>query len=353
MEGANRGGAVAIGAAVAAIIDRLEVQAALPRLEPERALSAVRHRVVRRAGATRDACEVARASVEGSDGVREGLVPEGREDRVADELGDLGDYGVSEGTEPVQPVGNPIRYSTKTAGGYAIPNRCAHQSLKFIPPPSIRSRRSRPAPFPSQATGRGRRGNEPHSFANEMGTNAGRWNTLPFRIEPDLGQVSKNAAEPAPWLFCGATKQVCDVLHADELGSKVASKSDDLAPQAATCAANACLAASNRDILAGETARDDVNGSDSVSSQSLCGEASDVAVTGDTREVDGEPIDAPRVDFAERDRLETACAFEAKAEPSYATEKIEDAQLLHAALHGSTVSFAGKLAFSSARTDGS
>lgn len=242
---------------------------------------------------------------------------------------DLRDDCVSQGAKPVHPVGNPIRYSTKTAGGYAMPNRCAHQSLKFIPPPLILSQRRRPAPFPSQATGRGRRGNDPHSFANEMGANGTRWYIFPLRIEPDAGQVCENSAEPCSWPFAWATKQVCDVLHDDESGSKVASKSDDLRPEAATRSINALLDACNRDILAGEAASNDVNGSDAVSSKSLCGEASNIVITGNPGKVDFELVPTPVIDLAERNGLEPACSLKAQAETAYSAEKVEDAELAH------------------------
>ena len=41
------------------------------------------------------------------------------EDRAADQLGDLGDYGVSEGSEAVHPIGNPISHSTHV--GFSCP----------------------------------------------------------------------------------------------------------------------------------------------------------------------------------------------------------------------------------------
>jgi hypothetical protein len=41
---------------------------------------------------------------------------------MADVLGDLGDYGVSEGSKSVQPVGNPMSHSTHV--GFSGP-RCS------------------------------------------------------------------------------------------------------------------------------------------------------------------------------------------------------------------------------------
>ncbi len=69
--------------------------------------------------------------------------------------------------------------------------------------------------------------------------------------------------------------------------------------------------------MAGETASNDVNGSDAVSSQSICGEVSDIVITGNPGPVMGKPPAAKFVNLAERDGLKTARALQPQAEAAY------------------------------------
>jgi hypothetical protein len=54
--------------------------------------------------------------------------------------------------------------------------------------------------------------NQPEPISDMRGANCGSRYNLPFRIIPDLGQVSENASHPE-------TKQAWDVLHDDEARS--------------------------------------------------------------------------------------------------------------------------------------
>jgi hypothetical protein len=304
---------------------------------------------------------------------------EGGEDRVADKLGDLRDYGVSEGLKSVHPSGNPMSHSTHrgfkvpspelrtsgwlpsifcifepgrpaassfavgvghifTATARGIPP-CAYgferfdalsavgagQSLAIIDKSMFRPRfssRSEPSavrlPFsPSDALGVG---NNPNPVASVRGTNGESWYAMPVRIIPERGQVSENRVQPS-------RKQRSDVLHDEDLGSKFANEADDFGPEPRTLASKACTRSGQTDVLAGEPAADDIDGN-SIGSKSLCGKLPHVPIAGDIGPVLGEDAAGEVFDFAERDRLETACAFEAKAEPSNTREQIKDAQHL-------------------------
>jgi hypothetical protein len=81
--------------------------------------------------------------------------------------------------------------------------------------------------------------------------------------------------------------------------------------------------------LAWKTSSDDINSGNSIGSKSLCGKGADIVVAGDIGPVFGEDFARERFDFAEGDGLETACSFKAKAKPSDAREKIEDAEFFH------------------------
>jgi hypothetical protein len=55
-------------------------------------------------------------------------------------------------------------------------------------------------------------GKYPNPVADMWRTNGGRWNALPLRVIPDLGQVSENSPN-------SLSKQSCDVFHDDEARS--------------------------------------------------------------------------------------------------------------------------------------
>lgn len=75
-------------------------------------------------------------------------------------------------------------------------------------------------------------------------------------------------------------------------------------------------------VLAGEAAANDVNSS---CGKSVGCERSDVIVNRDSRPMLRQHAPAEWINLAERDRLETASALEAKAEPANAAEEVEDA----------------------------
>jgi hypothetical protein len=70
---------------------------------------------------------------------------------LADQLGDLRDYGVSEAAQSVHPLGNPMSHSTRV-GFNCPPTTCGRQSPALLP---VRSIRLRPGERKSLATGVG------------------------------------------------------------------------------------------------------------------------------------------------------------------------------------------------------
>jgi hypothetical protein len=153
---------------------------------------------------------------------------------------------------------------------------------------------------------------------------------MPLRVIPDRGQVPENAAKPLAWLLSWATKQTCDVLHENELGSKVASKSKEFGVKAASCAlAKAATSACRTDILAGESPNDDV-GNNSVCGKPFGGDLSDIAIHGHSRPILVEDAHRERLNFTERHGLESARALQPKVEAANTGEQRKDAQLRHA-----------------------
>jgi hypothetical protein len=198
-------------------------------------------------------------------------------------------------------------------------------------------------------------GHNPNTFSTMGSAQGCRWYIFPLCIIPDGGQVSENSAKPLPWLLARATKQTCDVLQDDEPRSKVASKSEDFGIKPASRSlANASASARTAKVLAWESSGDDINAGNSIGSKSLCGKGADIVITGDIGPVLGEDFARERFDFAEGDGLETACSFKAKAKPSDAREKIEDAKLGHAAtpqkLAGNSTAFSAAMRATVGRT---
>lgn len=97
--------------------------------------------------------------------------------------------------------------------------------------------------FQSVAVGVGK---YPHSISPVRGANGTCWNTIPFRIVPALGQVSKYTSHVR------VRQETWDVLHEDEAGSKMANGSDVFRPQAGSCAVNPCTFSGKTEVLTGE-----------------------------------------------------------------------------------------------------
>jgi hypothetical protein len=160
-------------------------------------------------------------------------------DCAPNDFRDLWDNGVTWGTNSVHPIGNPITTSAKEGLRYiGPPSQILSPSDIFAPRKCSEPRnRERPAPLDSffPIVGRKSRftaagnpfrkfaiskrprfcasfflgvGNNPHAVPSVRRTNGGSWYAMPFRIIPELGQVSDNSVKPP-------SKECCDVLHDD------------------------------------------------------------------------------------------------------------------------------------------
>jgi hypothetical protein len=154
------------------------------------------------------------------------------------------------------------------------------------------------------------------------GTNAGRWYTLPLRIKPDLGQRPKDGVKPI--------KQVWAVFQDNVARSKLANEAGILKPQTAALAIKSKPRPARRKVLAGEAARNDINGN-SIGSKSVCAKLSHVSIAGDVGPMLCKDTAGKLLYFAKGNGLKTACAFKAKAKAADAAKKIKDAQHLDCA----------------------
>ena len=141
-------------------------------------------------------------------------------------------------------------------------------------------------------------------------------NAVPLRIIPERGQVSENVSK-------SPSKQSCDVLHEDVARSHLANDPGELGPQSAALAADAGASSGNADVLAGESAADEVN-AQPFRGKMLRGQLAHVVEYVDIRPVPCEHAAGERLDLAERHRPH-AGTFEAEAEGADAAEQVEDA----------------------------
>jgi hypothetical protein len=94
----------------------------------------------------------------------------------------------------------------------------------------------------------------PDSFSNVRCADISRPEHAPFCIEPDLGQRSENSIQPP-------SNERCAVLHEAEAWSNVAKNAMHVPPEAASLSVDACTAACGANVLAGESAGNDVDAS--------------------------------------------------------------------------------------------
>jgi hypothetical protein len=128
--------------------------------------------------------------------------------------------------------------------------------LVLIEPLSIARGVGQKPPFssgPSSSLGRPIADDE-HAVSYVRGTKRGRWKTLPFRIEPEGGQIPENVAH-------SSSKEPWDVLHEDVSGSKYANDAGELGPEPAFVGLGKLLPGL-ADGLTGEAAADEIDGFD-------------------------------------------------------------------------------------------
>jgi hypothetical protein len=257
-----------------------------------------------------------------------------RKNCSADQLRNLWDYGVPEGSNSVHIGGNPISHSTNS--GFGMPVACSAQAVAS----SKRCQEDRPAEisfaiavcgfraprFAALGVGQYRSaaanplrgslailprfcgslwrgvGHNPYPVTLVRGANVGSWYAMPLRIIPDRGQGSENGIQPS-------RKQRADVLQDDEARSQFANKTGDLVEQAAAFPAQSGAEPGKADILAGEPATDNIDGN-SIGSKSFAGKLSHIGVAGDTRPMLGEDAAGEVFDFAECDGFKSTSSLQ-------------------------------------------
>jgi hypothetical protein len=113
-------------------------------------------------------------------------------------------------------------------------------------------------------------GQHPDALALVRQANGCRWYAFPFNIIPEAGQGAENVSEPS-------IKQGCDVFHDNETGSNLANKSNDLPEKPAPCPLKAQPVSSERNVLAGKSAADDIN-PNSICGEAICCESADIVI---------------------------------------------------------------------------
>jgi hypothetical protein len=124
---------------------------------------------------------------------------------------------------------------------------------------------------------------------------------MPFRINPDLGQVSENSAH-------SSTKQRCHVLQDREARSYQANGSNHMPVESRTGSGKSRAKTSVADVLTGESSRDD------ICFAFLKLPRFNVIVAGYVGPMLCQDVPAERVDLAEGNGPETASAFKPEAE---------------------------------------
>jgi hypothetical protein len=169
-------------------------------------------------------------------------------------------------------------------------------------------------------------GHNPYPIPMMLGTNGRCRDAMPFRIEPERGQVSKNSSEPP-------RKEPWSVLHDNDTGSNFANETGALGPKARAFASKARALSGETDILARETGADGIDGN-SICAEPTARERFRIVIAGHPRPVFREHGAAMRVDLAERDRAEGAGPLQAERKPPDAGEQVEQAKRFgHDAIH--------------------
>lgn len=213
-----------------------------------------------------------------------------------------------------------------------MPPSCLTASVKEIPGWAFDAAVLRlPAALPSPAVGVGQSfrsmpflppsdvgvGNNPDPVAAMRGAQVGSRYAVPLRVIPDRGQVTQDDGE-------SAASEDGDVLDNHEAGPKIANESGKMEPEAGPRACNTSVLAGLAEVLAGEAAADDIDGS--VPSSKLgCVQLRDIVVAVNVGPMAGKNCPAVGVDFAEGDGAE-AGALEAETEAADSAEEVEDIQ---------------------------
>jgi hypothetical protein len=148
--------------------------------------------------------------------------------------------------------------------------------------------------------------------------NIGSSERKPQRIVPAFGKTREHPVE-------SSSTERCDVFNDHELGSKLANDAEILEPKAAVSTLKASSSASKRDVGAGESTADNVNGLEVVGS-----DCSNVIVSNSGRPVFLQDIATPLVSFCLPDCFTEPRPFKSKVKAADTTEERSDA---HAVTH--------------------
>ena len=152
---------------------------------------------------------------------------------------------------------------------------------------------------------------------------------VPFRIIPDLGQVSENVAKPS-------TKQLCAVFQEDVSWLQLANEAESFGPEAASRVRKPKAFSGNADALAREAPGDDIDGN-SIGSESCAGKGANIVIAGDSGPMFRQNAAGEGFDFAKGYGFKAARPLKAKAEAADAGKQVKDAQL-HSRPQGETYS---------------
>lgn len=168
----------------------------------------------------------------------------------------------------------------------------------------------------------------------------GRSEANPFRIEPEVGQVSEYSSkcpQNMPWVVshteragfqvarCVCTEQSSHVLDHDPVGSVLFDGSGELRPEAGACAVgHATTSAGEADVLAGEPARADLSMRDGAEV-----DGAHVAVVVHVREVVREHLRRRGIELAEPRRLCVEHLVYRHAEATDTSEQLARAERGH------------------------
>jgi len=156
------------------------------------------------------------------------------------------------------------------------------------------------------------------------GTNGASWYDIPFRVIPARGQIAENSSKPP-------SKESCDVFHKEVARSNLANQPSHLEPEAATFSINSSPDAGEADVLTWESTADEIDAAGPRLSIQFCNVSAYGTIIQRSIEHAGfKDFLAVGINFAVRDRLETAGSFEAKGKPSNPAEQV------HHANHSST-----------------
>jgi hypothetical protein len=116
-------------------------------------------------------------------------------------------------------------------------------------PPRLRCPLCRVPLPPSLASGVG---SNPHALSVVRSPDATSAEHSPSRIEPHRGQVSENSSKPK-------SSEVCRIFHEDVARSYFTNDPGHLHPESAPLTINACAESGRADVLAWESAADDID----------------------------------------------------------------------------------------------